>query len=121
MIIAMPPTPDYSLHQHEGVAVLSIELESLLSIIDVNRLSAEITNLVESGMKRMVLDLQKVKFAGSAALGMLLALSSDLRARGGKLVLANTHHIDPLLKVTRSRGVFTIATDTLRAMEQAKP
>jgi anti-anti-sigma factor len=74
---------------------------------------------VNDGAKRLVLDLQAVKFAGSAALGMLLGLASQVTSRGGKLVLANAENVEPLLKVTRARGMFQIAPDMISAMELA--
>jgi anti-anti-sigma factor len=116
----MPPPPDYSLHKHEGVTVVALDTESLLSVVDVNRVSGELMSLLEDGSRRLVLDLRKLKFAGSAALGMLLSLSTELSTRGGKLVLANTQHIDPLLKLTRAVDRFQIAPDTLTAMEMAR-
>ena len=115
-----PPPPDYALHQHEGVTVVSLDVESLLNVVDVNRINAGLVGLVDRGARRLVIDLQKVKFAGSAALGMLLGLAGDLNARGGKLVLANAKHVEPLLKITRARGLFQIAPDTITAMELAK-
>lgn len=120
IISRMPPPQDFTLHQHDGVSVVALQLESLLGVLEVNRIGAELTALVDGGARRLVVDLKKVKFAGSAGLGMLLGLSSDLKSRGGKLVLVNTQHIEPLLKVTRARSAFHIAPDTLSAMEAAK-
>ncbi len=114
----MPPPPaDYALHNHQDVNVVTLQTESLLGIIDVNRISGELMALVESGTRKLVLDLQHVKYAGSAALGMLLGLAAELSSRDGKLVLANPEHIEPLLKVTRARGMFEIAPDVIKAME----
>lgn len=113
----MPPPSDYARHDHLGISVITLQLESLLGVIDVNRVSGELMALVEGGTRKLVLDLQNVKYAGSAALGMLLGLAAELNARGGRLVLANSEHIDPLLKVTRARGMFQIAPDVIKAME----
>jgi anti-anti-sigma factor len=115
----MPP-PDYTLHNHDDVTVISLELESLLGIMEVNRVGGELLALVQNGTRKLVLDLQNVKFAGSAALGMMLGLAAELTSKGGKLVLANAEHIDPLLKVTRARTMFQIAPDVIKAMEMVK-
>jgi anti-sigma B factor antagonist len=117
---APTPPPDYALHEHEGVTVVSLNVQSLLSILDVTRLGAELRELIDGGARRVVLDLRNVKFAGSAGLGMLLELAAALKSRGGKLVLAGAQHLEPLLKVTRARGVFDIAPDTITAMSAAK-
>ena len=113
----MPPPADYTLHQHMGISVVSLQLESLLGVIEVNRIGADLMAMIENGTRKLVLDLGKVKYAGSAALGMLLGLSSELNSRGGKLILAKPDHLEPLLKVTRARGMFTIAPDAMSAME----
>ncbi len=102
------------------MTVVSLDVESLLNVVDVNRINAGLVALVDRGARRLVIDLQKVKFAGSAALGMLLGLAGDLHARGGRLVLANAKHVEPLLKITRARGLVLIAPDTIAAMELAK-
>jgi anti-anti-sigma factor len=113
----MPQPSDYTHHTHLDVHLISLQLESLLGIMDVNRVAAALNTLVESGARKLVLDLQNVQYAGSAALGMLLGLAAELNAKDGKLVLANAEHIEPLLKVTRARGMFQIAPDVIKAME----
>jgi len=109
----MPPAPDdYTVRELEGgVMVVDLHTESLLGILDVNRVGAELTALIAGGVTKLVLNLERLQFAGSAALGMLMSLSGELQARGGKLVLVHIEHIEPLLKVTRARGMFTVAPD----------
>ena len=114
----MSPQPtDYAIHQHDDITLVTLQLQSLLGVIDVNRVGGDLMALVESGARKLVLDVQNVRYAGSAALGMLLGMAAELTARGGKLVLANAEHIEPLLKVTRARGMFRIAPDVIKAME----
>ena len=114
----MPPPPDdYIFREDAGVTIVRLETQSLLGILDVNRVGGELTALVAGGVNKLVVDLKHVKYAGSAALGMLLALSSEVQSRGGKLVLCGTQHLDPLLKVTRARGMFEIAEDRHAAMK----
>ena len=124
MIEPMPEQPhephDYTLDDRDGVRVVALELPSLLGVPDVDRIRAALGQQIAGGATRFVLDLTSVRFAGSAALGMLLALSSDLRGRGGKLVLAGTRHLDPLLNVTRARNVLLVAPDAPAAVELAK-
>jgi len=92
-----------------GVTYLRLEAQSLLGILDVNRVGGELIALIQGGVKNLILDMKYVDYAGSAALGMLLQLSSEIQSRGGKLVLCGTAQLDQLLKVTRSRGMFQIA------------
>lgn len=113
----MPPPPDYSHHNYLGVDVITPEIESLLGILEVNRVGGELMAMVEAGTRKLVLDLKNVKFIGSAALGMLLGLASELKSKGGRLVLANAQNIEPLLKITRARDKFQLAPDLIKAME----
>jgi anti-anti-sigma factor len=114
----MPPPPDdYVMRDDAGVTVIRLETQSLLGILDVNRVGGELTALIQGGVKNLILDLKHIEFAGSAALGMLLQLSSELQSRGGKLVLCGTSQLDQLLKVTRARGMFQIAATREEARE----
>jgi anti-anti-sigma factor len=113
ILFTMPPAPeDYSVRELDGgVTVVDLHTQSLLGILDVNRVGAELTALITGGVTKLVLNLERLQIAGSAALGMLMSLSGELQARGGKLVLVHIEHIEPLLKVTRARTMFTVAPD----------
>jgi anti-anti-sigma factor len=103
--------PGLIVDTHQDVTTVTVDMDNLLGIPEVNRVAAELKSIVEKGAKRLVIDLSKVKYAGSAALGMLLSLDQDLKSAGGRLVLASTGNLEGLLKVSRTRGVFTVAPD----------
>jgi anti-sigma B factor antagonist len=60
-----------------------LTLGSRLSLLE-----AEINTLANNGAKKIVLDLEHIEYADSAALGVLLHASSTVRTKGGKLILA---------------------------------
>jgi len=76
-----------------------IKLEGDIVILDLrgrltlgSRLSlleAEIATLTGSGSTKIILDLEKVEYADSAALGVLLHASGAVRSKGGQLLLAS--------------------------------
>ncbi|HEY8667825.1 MAG TPA: STAS domain-containing protein [Tepidisphaeraceae bacterium] len=108
---------DYILRTEGDVTIVRLRTENLLNILDVNRVSEEITHLiVDGGVRRLILDLKYVRHTGSAALGMLLSLLQDLRKRQGKLVLSHIENIEPLLRASNTRKLFTIAPDPREAM-----
>jgi anti-anti-sigma factor len=116
----MTGAADFTVSEHDGVRVVRLALESLLGVDEVNRVGRALGALAEGEGRRLVLDLTNVKYAGSAALGMLLDLSSSLAARGGRLVLSGAGHIESLLRVTRAREVLQTAPDTPAAIEAAR-
>src|SRR5271155_5153653 len=60
-----------------------LTLGSRLSLLE-----AEINTLADGGGRKVILDLENIEYADSAALGVLLHASGAVRSRGGKLLLA---------------------------------
>ena len=110
------PSEDYTLRDVNGVYVVRIEADNLLGIVEVNRIGSGLDALNKDAAHNMILDLSRIRYAGSAALGMLLALSKNLQSRGKKLILAGTQHLDTLFKVSRTVAVFEIAPDVDQAL-----
>ena len=111
----MADAADFTVVQQGDVMILRFDIDNLLGILDVNRVGNALNHLITEGSKKVIFDMQMVRYAGSAALGMLLSIAKDLAAKGGKLVLCRTTHIDALLKVSRMRGVFDVALDPAAA------
>src|SRR5437867_5762838 len=99
------PAEDYTLREIDEVLVIQVNVNNLLGVIEVNRIGGKLDELLKDQPRKVVLDLAKVRYAGSAALGMLLSLSKSLQSRGGKLILCGTQHLDTLFKVSRTVAV----------------
>ncbi len=113
-------TNDYALLTKGDVFIVRLRLENLLNIIDVNRLGAQLDGIVDNGARKLVLDLKNTTFIGSAALGMLLALSQRLRSLDGRMILSHPEHIEPLLKVSRTERLFELAPDPRAALNRLR-
>ncbi len=100
----------------DGVTVVRLREENLLSAPDVQRVGIDIGSLIDQGSRRIILDLKHVKYSGSSMLGMLIALNKKVAAAGGKLVLSHTESIDEMLTISRARKLFLIAEDPKVAM-----
>jgi len=75
-----------------------LTLGSRLSLLE-----AEIKTLADNGARKIVLDLEHVDYADSAALGVLLHASGAVRAKGGKLLLAAPNErLQDLFKLTNT-------------------
>jgi anti-anti-sigma factor len=114
------PAEDYTLRQIGDVLIVQFELNNLLGVVEVNRLGGKLDTLLKDQSRKVALDLCKVRYAGSAALGLLLSLSKSLQDRGGRLILCGTHHLDTLFKVSRTVAVFEIASDPDGAVQMMK-
>src|ERR1700677_3423457 len=58
-----------------------LTLGSRLSLLE-----AEINTLADQGARKIVLDLEHIEYADSAALGVLLHASGAVRAKGGQML-----------------------------------
>jgi anti-sigma B factor antagonist len=75
-----------------------------------------LTEVIESGQHRLVIDLSEVSFLDSTALGVLIGAVKRLRSRGGALAIVNTEaSIAKTFEITGLDQIFTI----LPSREQA--
>jgi anti-anti-sigma factor len=116
------PSSDYiNTVEIDGVTVVSVQVESLMGMQDVNLLAGELDSLLAGGLKKLVIDLQRVRFCGSAALGVLMSTWRRMSTAGGTLILANTQNLDQLLKVVRGQAIFKTAPNLKEAVRMLQP
>ena len=111
---------DFTICHADDVLVIQIEVNNLLGLTEVGRIGANLDELVKGQPSKVALDLANVRYAGSAALGMLLSLSKTLQQNGGRLILCGTKQLDTLFKVSRTIAVFEIAPDADAAIQLLK-
>jgi len=63
-----------------------------------------------------IVDLSGLEYLDSSGLGLLLSLSKEYGAQGGKLVLVTNETVDNILSLTRLNGIFSTAI----SLEEAK-
>jgi anti-anti-sigma factor len=114
------PAEPFTTRRIDDAIVVQIDVDNLLGLMEVNRIGTDLNALVKEHARDTILDVSKVRYSGSAALGLLLSLSKSLQEHGKRLVLTGTHHIDSLLKISRTRAVFEVATDVDAAMKILK-
>jgi anti-sigma B factor antagonist len=99
----------------DDVAVLALE-GKLMGGSDSLALHDRVHSLIDDGVKQVVIDLAKVKWMNSSALGRLIASLTTLRNAGGDLKLANvTRKIESLLVHTKLICVF----ETYQSVDRA--
>ncbi len=70
-----------------------------------------IDRILRESPPAVILDLSGIEYLDSSGLGLLLALSKEYGAQGGKLVLVINDTVDNILSLTRLNGIFATATD----------
>lgn len=109
-------TEDLVIRYRDGIVIIRLKAANLTNVLDLNRISQDITGLIDAGNRRIVLDLKNVRYAGSAALGMLLTIANRIKEVSGKLVLSHPEHVEELLRVSRTARLFTVAPDPKAAI-----
>lgn len=57
-----------------------------------------------------IVDLSRLEYLDSSGLGLLLSLSKEYGASGGRLVLVTNDAVDSILDLTRLSGIFSTAS-----------
>jgi len=70
-----------------------------------------IDRILKSSPPATIVDLSGLTYLDSSGLGLLLALSKEYTAGGGRLVLVTNETVDNILSLTRLNGIFATATD----------
>jgi anti-sigma B factor antagonist len=82
-----------------------------------------LTDAIEGGEHRVVIDLSEVSFLDSTALGVLIGAVKRLRSRGGALAIVNTDpSIAKTFEITGLDQIFTILpsrADALAALDDS--
>jgi anti-sigma B factor antagonist len=93
--------------QSHGVAVVRVSGD--IDMSSAPQLSAHLTQLRDSGTTTIIVDLSKVDFLDSSALGALIGVQKQLKADGGSLKLACSHpKIERLFAITRLTEVIPV-------------
>jgi anti-sigma B factor antagonist len=112
---------DIGQHEREGVTIL--DLKGRLTVgPEAGALRDKISNLIEQGVRNVVLNLQGVDYIDSTGLGAVVMTSTNMRKSGGviKLLNLNRRNVE-LLVMTKLATVFEIFTDEQDAVNSFFP
>jgi anti-sigma B factor antagonist len=101
-----------------GIVVVALKgrltLGSRLSLLE-----AEINTLANRGAPKVILDLEHIEYADSAALGVLLHASGAVRSKGGQLLLAAPNErLQDLFKLTNTAQLLTTFPNRAECISQ---
>lgn len=69
-----------------------------------------IDRILKSTPPSTIVDLSRLDYLDSSGLGLLLSLSKEYGAQGGRLVLVTNETVDNILSLTRLNGIFSTAS-----------
>ena len=105
----------------EGARVAIITLEGKLQLGgSPQRLRHAVSDQVQSGLRTIVLDMQRLTSIDSAGLGTLMACYTTVRNLGGRLrLLQPTNRVRDVLNVVKLLPLFEISEDEASAIAGA--
>src|SRR3954454_19483703 len=103
-------TPDFALSQDpldDQRSVVAVRGE--IDLFTAPELKATLTDAIEEGKTRSVVDLSETTFLDSTALGVLIGAIKRLRSRDGRMTIVNTdQNIAKTFEITGLDQIFTI-------------
>src|SRR5262245_21774342 len=112
------PSPNLEREDFGDVTVARVQIPMLWSDGTTDALFDGIYALVDAGRARLVLNLDRVTFLASAALGKLVMLLRKVQAAGGRLTLCKVHPtIEEILHKTHLADVMLLYPDEQAAVQ----
>ena len=103
----------------DGVSVLVIEGE--IDLYASPQLREKFDEMVEGGVKAIVVNLEKVSYIDSSGLATFIEAYQKLTAKEGKLILCHlTETVRSVFEIARLEDVLTLAGNESEALELAK-
>ncbi len=95
--------------------------DGILESTKAHQLRQQVNELVESGVKTILLDLNKVSFMDSSGLGAIVLALKTMKANGGRLFLMSINEQTKMLfDLTNMSQMFEIVADKADLEERLK-
>jgi len=83
----------------------------------LREVESKITEVIEGGVEKLILDLSGIEFLDSAGLGVLMILYGNMKVRGGQLrLVAPGSKVLDILKMTHTDSILPIDSDLNAAL-----
>ena len=112
----MPAT--IALEQRDDVWILSVSGE--LDYAECSGFRMYIDRILKAVPPSVVVDFSTLDYLDSSGLGLLLSLSREYSASGGRLAIVTNQTVDSILEITRLAGIFTTAASLDEALAKLK-
>ena len=89
-----------------------IQAEGILDSVHTNKLRREIIDLIDNGIKVILVNLQDVTFMNSSGMGALVATLKAVKAEGAELALCSlSDQVRIIFELSRMDHIFQIFSD----------
>lgn len=99
----------------QGESRWTLTVSGELDYSECTSFRMHIDRILKANPPETVVDLSGLEYLDSSGLGLLLSLSREYAAQGGRLVLITNEAVDSILDLTRLAGIFSIAGNTQEA------
>jgi anti-sigma B factor antagonist len=107
----------FSIDKHEKYALMHLEEEKLDSTVSPT-LKSEFVNLHSDGIRNIILDLSRVKYADSSGLSAILIANRLCQDAEGMFVMASlTDHVMKLIKISQLDTVLNLLPTVEEAVD----
>ena len=90
-------------------SVYIIEVMGDMDLYSAFELKDVVTKMLSKGIKKIVLDLEKVDYIDSSGIGVLIHVYSTIKKSGNKLKIANVHgSVEKVIRLTKLTHYFPI-------------
>lgn len=93
----------------------TLSLQGELDYSECATFRMTIDRILKHAPPATIVDLSELEYLDSSGLGLLLSLSKEYTALGGRLILVTNETVDNILDLTRLSGIFSCAS----SMEEA--
>lgn len=87
----------------------TLSLQGELDYAECAAFRMTIDRILKHAPRAVIVDLSGLDYLDSSGLGLLLALSKEHAAQGGRLILVTNESVDSILDLTRLSGIFSCA------------
>ncbi|QTR50246.1 STAS domain-containing protein [Candidatus Thiothrix anitrata] len=101
----------------QGEFTIVTVLDTRMDAAIAPELKVQISQLIDDGATRIVLDISQVTFMDSSSLGALVSLLKMVGNRGDLIIAGATGIVADLFKLTRMERVFRMAASVDAAVE----
>ena len=102
-------TVDFAVTPQSDDGLLVVEVSGEVDLFTAPDLKSAITDGIDAGSEKVVVDLSRTTFLDSTALGVLIGAVKRLRANGGSLTIVNTdENIAKTFEITGLDQIFSI-------------
>ena len=108
---------ELDIQSEQGPSQCEITLRGEIDIYTAPKLKERLVATIEGGCANVIVNLEEVTFIDSSGLGLLLSLSKEYGAQGGRLILITNETVDNILSLTRLNGIFSTAATFPEAEE----